>query len=70
MKGNGRFGKTGVSLIENAAKKVEGVTTATSVPPVANHTPTLNISWDINKIKVTVMNFRKGCEGVILQLRW
>lgn len=42
-----------ISLIENAAKKVNGVTTKVTIPPVANITPTLNISWDINKIKLS-----------------
>jgi len=53
-----------VALIESAAKQIDGVTTTVSVPPVANHTPTLNISWDINKVKVTRDEFldrlRKG----------
>jgi D-glucosaminate-6-phosphate ammonia-lyase len=53
-----------VALIENSAKQIDGVTTTVSVPPVANHTPTLNISWDINKVKVTRDEFldklRKG----------
>ncbi len=57
-----------VALIENAAKKVNGVTTTVSVPPIANHTPTLTISWDINKIKVTREEFqnrlRKGNPSV------
>ena len=48
-----------IALIENAVKKVNGVTTTVSVPPVANHTPTLNISWDINRIKVTRQEFQE-----------
>jgi len=48
-----------ISTIENAAKKVSGVTTTVSVPPVANHTPTLNIAWDINRIKVTRDEFQE-----------
>jgi D-glucosaminate-6-phosphate ammonia-lyase len=24
-----------------------------SVPPVANHTPLLSVSWDVNKLKLT-----------------
>jgi seryl-tRNA(Sec) selenium transferase len=47
-----------VAIIENAAKKVNGVTTTVTVPPVANHTPTLNIAWDINKVKVTRDEFQ------------
>ncbi len=42
-----------ISLIENAAKKVNGITTKVTIPPVANVTPTLNISWDFNKVKLT-----------------
>ena len=53
-----------IAMIENAAKKVNGVTTIVTVPPVANRTPTLNISWDIAKVKVTKEDFmdrlRKG----------
>ncbi len=42
-----------VAIIENAAKKIDGVTTHITIPPVANVTPTLTISWDINKVKLT-----------------
>ncbi len=42
-----------VALIENAAKKIDGVTTHITIPPVANVTPTLTISWDNNKVKLT-----------------
>jgi uncharacterized pyridoxal phosphate-dependent enzyme len=47
-----------VAVIENAAKKVTGVTTTVTVPPVANRTPTLNISWDINQVKVSRKDFQ------------
>ncbi len=40
-----------VDVIAKAAKSVTGVTTEVSVPPIANHTPTLHISWDTNIIK-------------------
>jgi uncharacterized pyridoxal phosphate-dependent enzyme len=53
-----------VAIIEQAAKKVDGVSTQVTVPPVANHTPLLNITWDVNKIKITSKelagNLRKG----------
>jgi uncharacterized pyridoxal phosphate-dependent enzyme len=53
-----------IAVIENAAKKVNGVITSVTVPPIANHTPTLNLSWDKNKIKLTRDEFqdrlRKG----------
>jgi L-seryl-tRNA(Ser) seleniumtransferase len=42
-----------ISIIENAAKKVDGVTTKVTIPPIANVTPTLNISWDTNKIDLS-----------------
>lgn len=42
-----------VSLIENAAKKIDGVTTKVTIPLVANVTPTLTISWDSNKITMS-----------------
>jgi uncharacterized pyridoxal phosphate-dependent enzyme len=53
-----------ISVIENSAKKVSGVTTNVFVPPVANRTPTLTVSWDISKVKITRDDFqdrlRKG----------
>lgn len=42
-----------IAVIENAAGKVDGVITKVTVPPIANVTPTLNISWDSGKIKLT-----------------
>ncbi len=53
-----------IAIIENAVKKVKGVTTSVSVPPIANRTPTLNFTWDKNIIKMTREEFqdklRKG----------
>lgn len=46
-----------IAVMENGAKKVSGVTTSVIVPPVANRTPTLIVSWDINKIKVSRDDF-------------
>lgn len=37
--------------IAKAAESVNGVKTNTYVPPIADHTPTVNISWDTNKVK-------------------
>jgi len=48
-----------ISVIEKAAKKVSGVTTVVKVPPVANITPTLTISWDIDKVKVSRADFQE-----------
>jgi L-seryl-tRNA(Ser) seleniumtransferase len=42
-----------IALIETAVKKVQGVKTEVIVPPVANHTPSLKISWDPNVMKLT-----------------
>jgi len=42
-----------IAVIENAAKKVNGVTTEVTVPPIANHTPALRISWDAKQVKIT-----------------
>lgn len=42
-----------VALIENAAKKIEGVSTKITIPPVANVTPTLTISWDATKVNLS-----------------
>ena len=48
-----------IAIMEGAAKKVNGVTTSVFVPPVANRTPTLVISWDINKVKVSKEEFQE-----------
>ncbi len=42
-----------VAVIENAVKSLQGVTTRVSVPPVADHTPTLHISWDTTQVKIS-----------------
>jgi L-seryl-tRNA(Ser) seleniumtransferase len=53
-----------ISVIETSLKKVKGVTTGVSVPPIANCTPTLNFNWDKNIIRMTREEFqdklRKG----------
>jgi seryl-tRNA(Sec) selenium transferase len=46
-----------VAMIENAAKKVNGVVPKVTVPPVANVTPTLNISWENDKINLSKDEF-------------
>lgn len=42
-----------VATISNSVKSVSGVVCNVSVPPYANHTPLLNITWDAAKIKLT-----------------
>jgi|PlaIllAssembly_1097288.scaffolds.fasta_scaffold01382_4 L-seryl-tRNA(Ser) seleniumtransferase len=53
-----------ISVIETSLKKVKGVTTNVSIPPIANCTPTLNFNWDKNIIRMTREEFqdklRKG----------
>jgi len=39
--------------IDNAAKTVNGVTTSITVPALGNVTPTLQITWDALKVKLT-----------------
>ncbi len=42
-----------VRRISDAAESVNGVQTESYVPPIADHTPTLRISWDTEKIKLS-----------------
>ncbi len=42
-----------ISLINDAVKNINGITTEISIPPVANHSPSLMIAWDPGKIKLT-----------------
>ena len=57
-----------VSVIEKAVKSVNGVITKVIVPPVADHTPTLIISWDIDRIKISgdgmLQNLIKGSPSI------
>jgi L-seryl-tRNA(Ser) seleniumtransferase len=52
------------NVILNAVKKVNGVNAEIFVPPIANVTPTLRISWDQSLIKLTpremTLNLRNG----------
>ncbi len=48
-----------IEAINAAVKKVQGVTTEVIVPAVANHTPSLEISWDRKKVNVTRDEFGK-----------
>jgi L-seryl-tRNA(Ser) seleniumtransferase len=45
--------EAGIAHIENAVKKVGGITTEVTVNPLGNHTPSLRIVWDPNKIKMS-----------------
>jgi len=47
-----------IALIENTVKAVPGVNTEVHVPPLGNHTPTLRIGWDADKVKLTDKQLR------------
>ena len=42
-----------IATINNAVKSITAVKTEIVIPPVANHTPSLEIRWDNSKIKLT-----------------
>lgn len=47
-----------ISLINKEVSAVEGVTTEVFVPPIDNHTPSLRITWDPSKVKLTSESLR------------
>jgi L-seryl-tRNA(Ser) seleniumtransferase len=51
--------ETRIAVIENAVRPIQGITTEIKIPPLGNHTPTLHISWDTNKIKLTDKQLRE-----------
>jgi uncharacterized pyridoxal phosphate-dependent enzyme len=51
-----------VATIVNAANKVPSVNTEIFVPPVANHTPAIKISWDQSKVKITPKDLLKNLQ--------
>jgi uncharacterized pyridoxal phosphate-dependent enzyme len=48
-----------IKTIMNAASQVSGVVTERHVPEVANHVPSLRLSWDQEKIKMTPGDVRE-----------
>jgi L-seryl-tRNA(Ser) seleniumtransferase len=42
-----------IAVINNAVKNISGLTTEIIIPPIANHSPSLEISWDNAKVKIT-----------------
>ena len=48
-----------IQLISEAALSVNGVETEIHVPPHANHVPSLRISWNEKKVKISPPDFRK-----------
>lgn len=55
--------ETATAQIDTAAKAVKGVTTSISVPALGNVTPTLQISWDATKVKVTGKELQEKLRG-------
>jgi len=53
-----------IEVIKSAIKNIKGVTTEVIIPPVANHTPSLEVSWERSIVKATrdgvVERLRKG----------
>ncbi|MDA0194492.1 MAG: selenocysteine synthase [Bacteroidetes bacterium] len=49
-----------IKLIGDTAASVDGVTIEKHVPEIANHVPSLHISWDQNKIKITPPEVREA----------
>lgn len=42
-----------VASISKTVKTINGVNCRTYVPPIADHTPTLEISWDVQRIRIS-----------------
>jgi L-seryl-tRNA(Ser) seleniumtransferase len=57
-----------VAHIAHEVGSVQGVKTDTYVPPIADHTPTLRISWDTDKVKISgdglLEELRKGSPSI------
>ncbi|MVT09933.1 aminotransferase class V-fold PLP-dependent enzyme [Chitinophaga tropicalis] len=51
--------ETQIKLISDAVTSVPGITTSVHVPPVANHIPTLHITWDPAKVPATAAQIRE-----------
>jgi L-seryl-tRNA(Ser) seleniumtransferase len=52
--------ESNIAHIEDAVKKIAGITTEVHVPPLGNHTPTLRITWDSEQVKVTDKQLREA----------
>jgi len=49
-----------IAHVENKVKTVSGVAAEVHVPPLGNHTPTLRITWDVDKLKLTEKQLREA----------
>jgi len=52
-----------ITVVNNAVKNIRGVTTEIIIPPIANHSPSLEISWDTSKVKITRDAFAEKLRG-------
>jgi L-seryl-tRNA(Ser) seleniumtransferase len=48
-----------IKLIGDAAETVSGVVTEVKVPAIANHIPTLHVSWDPKKVPLTAADVKE-----------
>lgn len=48
-----------IAVIDNAVKGVNGVSTKIFVPPLGNITPTLEVSWDTNVVKMSTKDLQE-----------
>jgi L-seryl-tRNA(Ser) seleniumtransferase len=52
--------EAGIAHIESSVNKIPGITTEVYVPPLGNHTPTLRVTWDAAKVKITDKALREA----------
>lgn len=52
--------EAGIDHIEKSVKNIPGITTEVHVPPLGNHTPTLRITWDQARVKISNKEFREA----------
>lgn len=48
-----------MAIVVNTIKGIKGVNTEVFLPEIANHTPTLRLTWDENRIKMTGKELRE-----------
>jgi len=48
-----------IAKIQNAVKPISGITTEVKVPPLGNVTPTLHVTWDKTKVKITTKELQE-----------
>jgi L-seryl-tRNA(Ser) seleniumtransferase len=48
-----------LALVNDSVRSIAGVNTEVHVPPLGNHTPTLTIAWDTNKVKIAAKDLRE-----------